>query len=373
MSRHLVVVGGGVIGLSIAWHAARQKFAVTVIDKALVGGEASWASAGLLPYVNPQRARHPLDALAAASYELHAEWYPQIRAHSGIDYEYEVAGTIHFARSRAEKASLSGLEQRCHDELIPVQRLNTVELRTEIPTLAKLLEHVESPVALKLPSDAQLRSPKFQMALSMACRQLGVRIVEEAGAVRLLVKDRRILTAETQRLDPIVGDDFIIAAGAWSAELLRPIGVEVRLVPIRGQIAYFRLARRPFVPCIYEGGNYLVARRDGGLLAGSTLEVVGFDKSTTPTAIDSLARFAGDLVPEVSERKPDRAWAGLRPATFDGFPYIGRAGEFENLFIAAGHFRGGIHLAPITAQIICELLLGESATLDINAFRVSRG
>lgn len=373
MSRHLVIVGGGAIGLSIAWQAASQQCKVTLIDRGRLGGEATWASAGLLPYVNPQIVRHPLEMLAAASHALHAQWYPIIRSQSGVDYEYEAVGTIHVARSRAEKASLIGLAQRCEDEQIPHRRLSREELLFELPTLGNSSQEAHEFQGIKLLADAQLTPPKFVTALEGACRQLGVQIIENVGDVHFSTTHSTVTAAKFNRTDQVRGDDFVVACGAWSSELLQPIGVAIKFLPIRGQIAYFKLDRRPFSPCVYEGGNYLVSRQDGGLLAGSTIEEVGFDKSTTPEAIESLAKFAGEIVPEVAGRKPDRAWAGLRPATFDGFPYIGRTKSLENLFVAAGHFRAGIHLAPITAQIICDLLHGDLAAIDATPFRLARG
>ncbi len=373
MSRHLVVVGGGVIGLSIAWQASQRNFEVTLIDCGPIGHEASWASAGILPYVNPQTAMHPLEKLAAASHDLHARWYPELLAATGIDYEFTVAGTIHFARTRAERASLIGLEQRCLDERIPFQTLTMEQLGREVPSMHRLIESRHIMHATKLLADAQLRSPRFLTALAAAGRKCGVRIVELAGEVRLLSGNGFIRRAETGNFGSIAGDEFCVASGAWSAELLRPLGLKIDFVPIRGQIVQYQLERRPFSPVVYEGGNYLVPRNDGTLLVGSTLEDVGFDRTTTPEAIEVLSRFAGEVIPELAGREPDRAWAGLRPATFDGFPYIGRVADFRNLTLAAGHFRAGIHLAPITATAVCDLLEELPFAIDLTPFRTTRG
>ena len=373
MSRHLVVVGGGVIGLSIAWQAVQRNFVVTLIDRGLIGAEASWASAGILPYVNPQTAQHPLEKLAAASHKLHPRWYLELRTATGIDYEHHVAGTIHFARTRAEKASLIGLEQHHRDEQSPFQTLTMDELGKAIPSMQHLIESHQVTYATKLLADAQLRSPRFLAALAAACRQNGVRIVEQVGDVRLTSRNNLIHSAESEAFDSIAGDEFCVASGAWSGELLRPLGLKIDFVPIRGQMVFYQLDRRPFSSVVYEGGNYLVPRTDGTLLVGSTLEDVGFDRSTTPEAIDVLSRFAGELVPDIAGRAPNRVWAGLRPATFDGFPYIGRVVDFRNLTLAAGHFRAGIHLAPITAVAICQLLEELPFAIDLTPFRATRG
>lgn len=373
MTRHLVVVGGGVIGLSIAWHASHEDFTITLIDRGPIGRESSWASAGMLPYVNPETARHPLERLAAVSHALHAQWHREIVDVAGIDYEYEVAGTIHLARTRAEQASLRGVERSCLEERIPVQWLNHDDLTHELPSFALPGVRGDRATALKRLADAQLRSPRFLQALESACRKRGVRIISDVGAVTIRPHGDCVAEVDTETKGRIGGDQFVVAAGAWSAQLLAPIGVVLKIVPIRGQMAQFRLAERPFVPAIYEGGNYMVARRDGRVLVGSTIEDVGFNPSTTPEAVDSLSAFAASILPELAGRRPELAWAGLRPATFDGFPYIGRISEMKNALVATGHFRSGMLLAPATAVAICRILQDQPETIDLSPFRTSRG
>jgi glycine oxidase len=307
--------------------------------------------------------------LAAASYALHAEWYPILTSESGIDSEFEVAGTTHLAKTKADRANLNGIEQQCQDELIPYARLSHAEIRQQFPCLPSSSSEDTAAAAIHLPCDAQLRSRRLLKALEAACSRRGVRLVSNIGAAKLLLCGDRVTQVQTDAQGSISGDEFVVAAGAWSGELLSPIGFDLGFVPIRGQIAFYQLSSRPFIPCVYAGGNYLVAWRDGGLLAGSTIEDVGFDGSTTPEAIAGLSSFAASIVPELGSREPDRVWAGLRPATYDGFPFIGRLPGVDNLLVAAGHFRAGILLAPITADVITRLAKGDDPGIDLSPFR----
>lgn len=373
MTRQLVVIGGGTVGLSIAWQAARRGMAVTVVESQAFGENASWAAAGILPYVNPATARHPLDCLTAASHCLHAAWSEELVGLTGIDYEFASTGTIQIARTTAERASLCGLLERCCDDRVPAEPLRFDQLAAEVPSLGAAIERREILYALRLPLDCQLRASRFLAALRAACQGAGAEILEQAGHVELVAKSGAIAAAKTEHSGELSGDEFCVAAGAWSGNLLQPLGVSVRLVPIRGQIAYFKLAAPPFHSVLYEGGRYLVPRRDGGLLAGSTLEDAGFDARTTADAIDGLSRFAATVIPALAGRAPDRAWAGLRPATFDGYPYLGRVPAYANLILAAGHFRAGVHLAPATAAAVCDMLEGKPPQFDLRPFRPGRG
>jgi glycine oxidase len=166
---------------------------------------------------------------------------------------------------------------------------------------------------------------------------------------------------------------YCLCAGAWTYELLRRLGVATGILPVRGQMILFRGPAPPFRRVLNEGSRYLVPRDDGYVLAGSTEEEVGFDKRTTPEAIAELSQLAYELVPELRNFAVERTWAGLRPGTFDGFPYLGVVPGVENAVVAAGHFRSGLHLSTGTAVVLGQLIRGETPVIDLSPFRVGRG
>jgi glycine oxidase len=173
-------------------------------------------------------------------------------------------------------------------------------------------------------------------------------------------------------LGTISADRFCIATGAWSAAIARRLGCKADIRPIRGQIVLLANARPVVNRIINEGPRYLVPRPDGRLLVGSTEEDVGFDRGTTAGAIGELLQFALGLVPELKQARMERSWAGLRPATRDGLPYLGRVPGLENAFMAAGHFRGGLQLSTGTAAVMSQLMQGRQPALELGAFRLDR-
>jgi glycine oxidase len=163
-----------------------------------------------------------------------------------------------------------------------------------------------------------------------------------------------------------------LTAGAWTGALARQLRIAPEIAPIRGQIVLLTSSRPMPGRIVNEGSRYLVPRGDGRVLAGSTEEDVGFDRSTTAGGVAGLLDFALGLVPALAAAKIERSWAGLRPATRDGLPYLGRVPELENAFVAAGHFRSGLQLSPGTAVVMSQLIRGVPADVDLHAFRLDR-
>jgi glycine oxidase len=168
------------------------------------------------------------------------------------------------------------------------------------------------------------------------------------------------------------GDVFVAAAGAWSAALLAEAGVSLAVRPVRGQIALLRPPAPLFSHVLWRGPRYLVPRADGRVLAGATEEEAGFAAHPTAAGVDGLLHLAFDLVPALRDAPFERAWAGLRPGSADGLPYLGAAPGFDNLYIAAGHFRAGFELSAGTARVMAQLILGEEPEVPLEAFRPDR-
>ncbi|MBV9122045.1 MAG: FAD-dependent oxidoreductase, partial [Planctomycetes bacterium] len=181
----------------------------------------------------------------------------------------------------------------------------------------------------------------------------------------------RILAVKTCE-GPLAADQFILAAGAWSEPLLEQLGWRPGIHPVRGQIALVNTGGPVLSRILLEGKRYLVPRADGRVLIGSTEEDAGFDKRTTAGGINSLLSVAIALVPELVEAHLERSWAGLRPGSPDGLPFLGPVPGLTNLLVAAGHFRAGIQLSPATGLVLKELLLGRKLTIPLESFRLDR-
>jgi len=370
-----LLVGGGVIGLSIARVLAGRGLQVTVIDQGSLGRGASWAGAGILPPANRATARHPWEQLRAHAHREHANWSSELLEETGIDNGYRPCGGLYFARTAGETAALIGLAHQLREEEIVAERL-TLQQAVELePTLKPALENAVGDAfrcILRMPDEAQIRNPLHLEALIASCRSRGVRLLENHSAVDMQHHDNRVTAIETDHR-VIEADTICLTAGAWTGQLLSGFGVSTGILPIRGQMILFKLEKPPFRHVFNEGPRYLVARDDGHVLAGSTEEEVGFDLNTTAEGMTDLEEFAIALCPELTQERIVNRWAGLRPAAFDGFPYMGATPQHSNLFVAAGHYRSGLHLSPAVAEVMADLICGNQPQFDLTPFQISRG
>jgi glycine oxidase len=225
--------------------------------------------------------------------------------------------------------------------------------------------------AYHLPDMAQLRNPRHLQALIAACHARGVKLLSGRPAVGFTTTGKRITAVKT--LDgAISAERVLLALGAWTDPLLEGLGWKPGIRPVRGQIVLLNPGPPCFRHILLWGARYLVPRPDGRVLAGATEEDAGFDKRTTAAAVADLIQLATRLVPSLAGAAVERCWAGLRPGSPDGLPFLGLLPGWDNIFIAAGHFRAGIQLSPGTALVMKEMLLGQPLSLSLDAFRLDR-
>ena len=367
-----LIVGGGVVGLSIAYELAQHDVSVRLIDRQYMGREASWAGAGILPPANRASAAHPYDHLCGFASELHADWAAALTEETGIDTGYRQCGGIYLARSAGESAALVGQVAEWSEQGITTTRLALEQLADLEPGLASALRNTPRYSAYLVPGESQLRNPHHLQALQSACRQRRVNLVPDAEATECVVEHGRIQSVATNR-GHFSAANICLASGAWSRLLLEKLDVANGILPIRGQMVLLRCDRPPLRHILNQGPRYLVPREDGLVLVGSTEEEVGFDKQTTDEVITELTKFASELVPELAAAQVEQSWAGLRPGSFDGFPYLGKIPGLDNAYVAAGHFRSGLFLSPATAVVMSELMRGVPTSIDLDTFRVGRG
>jgi len=363
----VLIVGGGVIGLSLAWDLAKHGRSVHVIDRGEPGREASWAGAGILPAARWHDWQHPLDQLRGLSNRLHGRWAAELTATSGIDTGYRRCGGLHLARTAGEAAALAAWSAMMADEGVEVKRLPA----TSIADIEPGLSRNSASAAFHVPDEAQLRNPRHLQSLVLACTKLGVNITPNL-AIHDVRTDSRGISELATSSGPLRAHQYCFTAGAWTGTLLHRLGIATGVLPVRGQMVLLRSHQPPISHIINEGSRYLVPRDDGYLLAGSTEEEVGFDKSTTEEALSELTEFARGLVPALRDASIEKTWSGLRPGSFDGLPYLGPLPGINNAFVAAGHFRNGLFLSPATAVVVSQLMRCEQPQIDLAPFRVGR-
>jgi len=357
----VLVIGGGIVGAAIAWRLTKDGLSVTLLEKGEIGRESSWAAGGMLTPVHLAEYPPALVGICGASLALYEPLCREVAAASGIDPEYRVTGLLLVVTDDAGDEAARELEAWKRERNQPVERLSRDEAVAAEPNLTPHLRR-----ALRLPDIAQIRNNRMAVALAESAKRKGADIRANSPVTGFLRVPGRVTGVKTPRGDIYAGTT-ILAAGAWSPELLLPLGLDLKVKPIKGQIL---LAGGPPDFCrhmILDGESYLIPRADGRILVGSTLEDVGFDKSVILGTLGDLAERGARLMPELAKLPMVTSWAGLRPGTPDRLPYLGK-GPMDGLIVATGHYRNGILLAPITAEIVADLLAGQSSGVDLTPF-----
>lgn len=357
----VIVVGGGIVGCAVAYRLAKENLAVTLVERGEIGREASWAAGGILTPVHLAEYPTALSALCAASLAL----YPGLVAELPTDPEFRTTGLLLLARDDAGEAAALALEAWKRANGRPAERLSREETHARQPGLAP-----EVRGGLFLPDIAQVRNNRMTAALREAAVKRGVEIRAQTPVTGFLRVPGRVNGVKTARGD-IYAATTVLAAGAWSGEIGRSLGLELKVKPVKGQVLLTEGGADFLRTMILEGETYLVPRADGKILIGSTLEDAGFDKSVTLEAVGGLAARAAALMPGIAKLPLVTSWAGLRPSTPDRLPYLGR-GLMEGLVIATGHFRNGILLAPVTAELVADLIMGRTPAIDLSPFHPAR-
>lgn len=360
------IIGGGVIGLSLAYDLAGRGVSVRVVERGDAGREASWAGAGILPPAVVCPEVPAMEKLGKLSSRLHQEWPDRLQTETGIDNGYRPCGGIHLVINGEDAAELERYSKNWSRLGVVVEKVAGESLRKLEPRIADSIS-----TGYFLRGEAQLRNPRHLKALHAACVARGVAVSTGVAVHEFKQQQGKIVAIETS--DGLISSgQFCICAGAWSGPLLARLGQIIPIRPIRGQIALFGCDSKLLVRIINHRNRYLVPRPDGRLLVGSTEEDAGFDKRNTGAGIAGLLRFAIHLVPQLDGQKLESYWAGLRPGTPDGLPYLGKVPGTDNAFVAAGHFRAGLHLSTGTATVMGQLICGEPPEIDLAAFRLGR-
>jgi glycine oxidase len=355
-----VVVGGGVIGCAVARELARRGARTVVLERGEVGAEATAAAAGMVaPQAECERPG-PVLTLGLASRARYPTWVAALEAESGLDVEYVADGIVYAALDAADARTLAARARWQRTAGLRVERLRAAEARRLVPALAR-----QARWALHFPDDHRVDSERLGRAVGLAARRAGARILETTAAVRVRARRGRVVGVET-RAGVIATPAAVNAAGAWAAELAVPPEVPPPpIFPVRGQMLVLRGEPGALARPLYSRRGYLGPRRDGRILAGSTLERAGFEKRVTVAAAAAILRAAQALAPGLGALTLERVYAGLRPAAPDHRPILGAAPELEGLFYATGHYRSGILLAPATAEAVADLVLEGRTALPV--------
>ena len=359
MNSDFIIIGGGVIGLASALELARDGARVTVLERGAVGAESSWAGGGILSPLLPWDYPDAVSRLCNLGVELYPQWSARLMSGSGIDPEFWVSGMLVLAPVDEIAAEYWCVQHGW--------RFTREHAQTRVSALA------ENGSALWLPDVAQVRNPRLVQALRVAVLDAGVNLLEGVEVMQVVrASPARIDYLDTSR-GKLQAGAYIVAAGAWSQSVLGDIAPHWPIKPMRGQMLLFKAAPDMLPHIVYREGIYLIPRRDGHILAGSTVEDVGFDKSTTEAVRQMLYDAATGILPALQSAPLVQHWSGLRPGSPDNIPTISLHPLVENLYANTGHFRYGVTMAPASAQILANLIAGRPQTLDVAPYRWAAG
>ena len=358
----ITIIGGGVIGLLTAREFFNAGATVTVIDKNLLGLESSWAGGGILLPLYPWRQADAITRLAIQSHSLYPDLTAQLLNDTHLDPEWNQCGLL-----ITKNPDITAALNWCNTNNVAFQKANA-EFFNELDTIP------DNP--LWLPEIAQVRNPRLIKSLKQDLINKGITLIEHCELTGITLEKDRIISINTTT-EQFTVNQLIISAGAWTGQLFQKLFPDImrdapKVAPVKGQMLIFDAQPETLRTMVLDGDQYLIPRRDGKILAGSTVEQDNFNKRTTTVAKDRLTEFALKLLPALKKAPLIHHWAGLRPGTEYGVPYIDKHPEISNLSINAGHFRNGLVMGPASAQLMVDLILNRPTAVAPEPYKLGR-
>lgn len=354
-----IIIGGGLIGMLTARELLRAGLSVQLLERGETGRESSWAGGGILSPLYPWRYPEAVSVLARASQQVYPDLTEALKEEGGGDAQWTQSGLLMPVCEDIDAAQVWA--ERFGVDL---QILSPEEAAECAPELGKLVVGA----AAFLPDIAQVRNPRLAQALRASLLALGADIRQDCEVTSIQHEAGKVTAVQTKQGDRLTAGYVVVAGGAWSAGLLAPLGLELPVSPVRGQMLLYRTEPGTVKRILLYKDRYVIPRLDGRVLVGSTLEHVGFDKQITSHAREDLIASATEIVPALANFPVEQHWAGLRPGSPDGTPFIGKHPEISNLYVNTGHYRNGVVLGPASAALLAASLLGEPYEIAPEAY-----
>ncbi|MES0370749.1 MAG: glycine oxidase ThiO [Mariprofundaceae bacterium] len=366
---HVAVVGGGIIGCLTACNLKQLDLDidVTVIERGNTGEESSWAGAGILCPIHPWLYPDAFSHLINESLAMYPAFQADIEAKTGISIEWIKSGLLipFFDDDKSDhwQPALDWSQKFGWQ----VEQLDSAQSMEHEPTLSPRIQK-----SLLWPEVGQLRNPRLLSAVRVLMESLGVKIIEHAKVTSLMTEKGRVSGVMCADGRQISSDQVLLAGGSWSGDVARQMGFELPVEPVKGQIVLLKGEPGLMRSIVKHDDAYFVPRADGRVLVGASMEHVGFERGNTAEVINSLMDSMLKIAPGLKSAEVEQQWMGFRPGSPDGMPFLGPVESIPGLWVASGHYRNGVALAPITAKNMSQWIVGNEPAMDISAFAVGR-
>jgi len=333
LSKKIAIIGGGIIGCLTAIKLKESGFEVVVVDKHEIGKESSWAGAGILFPLMPWDYEKKVYDLCKSASGFYKNFSKKLYDSTGIDPEYNKTGMI----------------------LIPPYEKGDVIKWANLQNLPFEETFYRDSESIYFPSIAQIRSPRLMKSIKLFMEKMGIKIIENMELAEIQDKEGIVKKWPNKNNSFIVADYFVITSGAWTSNLKE--NYKSKIYPVRGQMIQYKVSKLKIRNILYSNDFYILQRKDGVIIAGSTIEEVGFDETVTIDKKEALMRKAETLIPDLADVQVENHWAGFRPGTKENIPFIQKDDDYENVFVNSGHFRYGLTMAPQSAEKLNEILI----------------
>ncbi|WP_198262659.1 glycine oxidase ThiO [sulfur-oxidizing endosymbiont of Gigantopelta aegis] len=360
-----LIIGAGIIGMLTARLLRQAGVSVTIIEQGYAGQESSWAGGGILSPLYPWRYSDPVTALAQWGQAHYPDVLADIQQNSGIDPEYLQSGLLYLDIEDELEQALAW-EKKFH---YPFECLSGDALKAIEPGLSDVSLSGNKQGWLTS-SIGQVRNPRLVRALREDLLALGVTIEQQTQALSFISEGEVVKGVLTDK-GSFYADQVVVAGGAWSARLLEQWVKAPKIAPVKGQMIVFKAKPGVVSRIVLSKGRYVIPRKDGRVVLGSTLEFNDFDKTTSDTVLEELKQEAYRIIPALRDYPVEKQWAGLRPGSIDGVPYIGEHPELKNLYLNAGHFRNGVVIGLASCQLLVNQLLSQASIVDPKPYLLS--
>jgi glycine oxidase len=348
----VIVIGGGIIGLLSAYELHKNGFQVTVIDRQKFGQESSWAGGGIVSPLFPWRYPDEITSLSRISQDLYPVIIDKLQQATGLDAEYLPSGMLVVGDYDSEQP-----HEWAQRTQVNMQTVDKAELKQLAPELSDTCQR-----GYWFPQVHQVRNPRL-VALVLAFLKLtDVYLVENQPVEEILTRSGTVTGVKTQQAN-YNADSVVVAGGAWTSSILQTQPIERTVKPIKGQMLLLKGNPGAVRHITLSDDRYIIPRKDGRILVGSTTEDVGFDKTASVSVKQELYDYAISTIPLLKQYEIEHHWAGLRPSSSDGIPVIGQHPEIKNLFINSGHYRNGVVMAPASVQLLTQIMTQKNTSL----------